>query len=163
MKTIYVAGGCFWGVQEYFKRLKGVLATAAGYANGDTANPTYRDLAAHLASHAETVKIDYDEKIISTEKIAEHVLRIVDPYSVDRQGGDVGHQYRTGIYFADSAEGEKIKKYLNSVEGSENFALEVKPLLNFYSAEDYHQDYLAKNPGGYCHVDFSKIRKEELK
>lgn len=163
MKTIYVAGGCFWGVQEYFRRLKGVLATAAGYANGDTSNPSYQDLAAHRATHAEAVKIDYDEKIISAEKIAEHLLRIVDPYSVDRQGGDVGHQYRTGIYFADPSDGEKIKKFINSAEGGENFALKVEPLSNFYPAEEYHQNYLVKNPSGYCHVDFSKIRKDESK
>lgn len=163
MNTIYVAGGCFWGVQEYFNRLKGIISTAAGYANGDTKNPSYQDLCARRASHAETVKLDYDPAVISPKKIAEHLLRIIDPYSADRQGGDVGHQYRTGIYFTNSQDGAAVRAYLKTVPDSEKFALEVEPLRNFYDAEEYHQRYLQKNPGGYCHVDFSKIKPGELK
>lgn len=163
MKTIYIAAGCFWGVQEYYKRLKGVIETEVGYANGDSANPKYEDLKRHTASHAETVKVVYDEKSIALKKILEHFLRIADPYSVDRQGGDVGHQYRTGVYYIDKADGQKIKEYFSVISNSEKFAVELLPLRNFYTAEEYHQNYLTANPHGYCHIDFSLIKPNEKK
>src|SRR5574344_920468 len=105
-KIIYLAGGCFWGNEAYFKKLKGVLDTEVGYANGNIANPTYHDLKAHIATHAETVKIVYDDLIITINKILEHFLRFVDPYSIDHQGEDFGHQYRTGVYYNDPLEKE---------------------------------------------------------
>jgi len=163
MKTIYIAAGCFWGVEEYFKRLKGVIETEVGYANGDTANPKYEDLKHHTATHAETVKVVYDEKIISLEKILEHFLRIVNPYSVDRQGGDVGHQYRSGVYYNDKTETQVIHDYFAKIPDSDKFAVELLPLENFYTAEEYHQNYLTVNPYGYCHIDFSLIKPEEKK
>ena len=97
MKTIYLAGGCFWGVEKYFSLAKGVIATEVGYANGTMDNPRYEDLKHGLDDAAETVKIDYDDTIISLEKLLELYLRVVDPYSLNQQGGDKGVQYRTGF------------------------------------------------------------------
>ena len=162
MNTIYIAGGCFWGVEAYFSSLKGVIETKVGYANGNFDNPKYEDLKHGLATHSETVKIDYDENLITLENLLEHFLRFVDPYSIDKQGEDMGHQYRSGIYYTDEKEKDIIKKYFNNVL-EPNYKIEVLPLLNFYNAEEYHQDYLDKNPNGYCHVNLGLIHKNELK
>ena len=161
-RTIYLAGGCFWGVEEYFSRLKGTLSTEVGYANGSTENPSYEDLKHGGADHAETLRLDYDDEILPLEKIVEHFLRFVDPYSVDKQGHDVGHQYRSGIYSNDEDERELIANLLKAKVG-ENHKIAVTPLLNFYEAEEYHQDYLKKNPHGYCHVNLSLIKPNEAK
>ena len=161
-RVIYLAGGCFWGVEAYYKRLKGVINTEVGYANGNKANPTYEEVKAHKASHVETLKLIYDDSMISLEKILEHFLRFVDPYSIDRQVHDIGHQYRSGVYYINSNEENEIKTYFSKVL-KEDYAIEVLPLKNFYPAEEYHQDYLDKNPTGYCHVNLSLIKKEELK
>ena len=162
MKTIYIAGGCFWGVEMYYKQLNGVINTEVGYANGDKKNPTYEDVKKHLASHAETLKLEYDENIISLEKILEHFLRFVDPYSVDKQGEDYGHQYRSGIYYVDGAEKQIIKNYFDH-NLKPDYKIEILPLENFYNAEEYHQDYLDKNPNGYCHVNLKLIHSSEKK
>lgn len=161
-KTIYIAGGCFWGVEMYYKSLKGVIDTEVGYANGDKENPSYEDVKHHLASHAETLKLVYDSNIISLEKILEHFLRFVDPYSVDKQGEDVGHQYRSGIYYVDNNDKDIIKKYFDD-NLNPDYKIEILPLENFYNAEEYHQDYLDKNPNGYCHVNLKLIKKNEMK
>ena len=161
-RTIYLAGGCFWGVEEYFSRLKGTIATEVGYANGTTENPAYEDLKQGRADHAETLRLDYDDAVLPLEKIVEHFLRFVDPYSVDKQGHDVGHQYRSGIYSNDESERELIANLLKTKVG-ENHKIAVTPLLNFYPAEEYHQDYLKKNPHGYCHVNLSLIKPNEAK
>ena len=161
-RTIYLAGGCFWGVEEYFSRLKGTLSTEVGYANGTTENPAYEDLKQGRADHAETLRLDYDDAVLPLEKIVEHFLRFVDPYSVDKQGHDVGHQYRSGIFSNDEDERELIANLLKAKVG-ENHKIAVTPLLNFYEAEEYHQDYLKKNPHGYCHVNLSLIKPNEAK
>lgn len=162
MKTIYLAGGCFWGVEAYYSRLKGVIDTEVGYANGDKANPTYQEVKSHVANHAETLKLDYDESVISLKKILEHFLRFVDPYSIDKQGEDSGHQYRSGVYYINKEDEKVIRDYFDSNLES-NYQIEILPLENFYSAEEYHQDYLKKNPSGYCHVNLNLIRKDEKK
>lgn len=162
MKTIYIAGGCFWGVEQYYRQLKGVISTRVGYANGDKENPTYEEVKHHLASHAETLKLEYDENIISLEKILEHFLRFVDPYSLDKQGEDVGHQYRSGVYFVDVKDEKIIKDYF-SRKLSSNYKIEILPLVNFFDAEEYHQQYLIKNPHGYCHVNLNLINDDEKK
>jgi len=161
-KTIFLAGGCFWGVEAYFKRLKGVLSTRVGYANGNTAFPRYEDLKSGKATHAETVKIEYDDSIISLEKLLEHYLRFVEPYETDRQGHDVGHQYRTGVYYTDLLDGIAAESYFSS-HLEPGWKIEITMMRNFYPAEDYHQDYLTKNPGGYCHVNLGLIKDEEKK
>ena len=161
-KVIFLAGGCFWGVQEYFSRLKGVISTRSGYANGLTKNPTYQEVKSQLTKHAETVKVTYDDELISLKDILGHYLRFVDPYSLNKQGEDEGIQYRSGIYYL-SKEDEKIIKDYFKLTLKSNYQIEVKPLDNFYDAEEYHQDYLKKNPSGYCHVNLNLIQKDELK
>jgi len=161
-KTIYLAGGCFWGVEAYFKQLKGVLDTTVGYCNGTTAFPKYEDLKSGKASHAETVKIDYDDALISLDKLLEHYLRFVEPYSVDQQGHDVGHQYRTGVYYTDLLDGVTAEMYFTE-HLNPGWTIEIKQMNNFYPAEEYHQDYLDKNPGGYCHVNLGLLKPNEKK
>jgi len=165
VKEIYIAGGCFWGVQAYFNLVKGILSTEVGYANGNLTHPTYEDLTSHRATQAEALYIKYDEKVISLETILSHMLRFINPTSVDKQGGDRGHQYRTGVYFVDENDKKIIEKVFQAKEKEteSKFAIEVKKLENFYPAEEYHQDYLEKNPNGYCHVDLRLVKDDERK
>ena len=162
MKTIYFAGGCFWGVEKFFSLAKGVESTKVGYANGKLDNPTYEDLKHGLDTASETVKIDYDENIVSLEKLLEFYLRVVDPYSVNKQGEDEGLQYRTGVYFVNSEDEQVIRNYFSAYLNC-NFKIEILPLKKFFLAEEYHQNYLNKNPGGYCHINMAKLKKEEMK
>ena len=162
-KEIYLAGGCFWGMQGYFNRLNGVIDTVVGYANGNIENPTYQQVKSHEASHAETVKIIYDESVISLTKLLEHFLRVIDPYSINHQGEDYGMQYRTGVYYINESDKDVIKKYFISKQKRRPFVIEILPLYNFYDAEEYHQDYLDKNPTGYCHINFNLIKDSERK
>ena len=162
MKRIYLAGGCFWGVEKYFSMAKGILATEVGYANGSKDNPTYMDLKSGLDDASETVQIDYDESIISLEKIIELYLRVVDPFSINKQGEDIGVQYRTGIYYLDNKDKEAILAYFREI-GLTNHKIEILPLNKFFKAEEYHQKYLEKNPTGYCHINMAKLKKEERK
>ena len=161
-KKIYLAGGCFWGVQEYFSRLKGVISSISGYANGKTSNPTYKEVKSQVTGHAETVEIVYDNNLISLAKLLEHYLRFVDPYSINKQGEDEGIQYRTGVYYLDESDKETILDFFNK-HLKTGYKIEVTALSNFYPAEEYHQDYLKKNPTGYCHINLGLIKKEELK
>ena len=153
-REIYLAGGCFWGTQHYFDQLPGVLETEVGYANGITENPTYQEVCTGLTAHAETVRIRYDERIISLTELLEHYFLTIDPLSVNRQGGDVGLQYRTGIYYIDETLLPEIRAAVEkeAAKYDQPLAVELKPLDNFYPGEEYHQDYLDKNPGGYCHI-----------
>lgn len=156
IKIIYLAGGCFWGTEGYFKKLKGVLKTIVGYANGDSENTNYEIVSS--TDHAETVKIYYDFSKISLAEILLHYFRIIDPKSINRQGSDIGRQYRTGIYWEKGdEESEKIVRKFIEYEESKigKVAVEISELKNFVKAEDYHQDYLDKNPGGYCHVNLA--------
>ena len=162
MKTIYLAGGCFWGVERYFSLVKGIVSTSVGYANGTLDNPKYEDLKHGLDDSSETVKIDYDENVISLEKILELYLRVIDPFSINKQGEDEGVQYRTGIYFLNKDNENIIKEYLNSI-GLKHHHIEILPLKKFFLAEEYHQDYLIKNPTGYCHINMAKLKDDERK
>lgn len=159
VKTVYLAGGCFWGLEAYMQKLNGVEDAISGYANGKTENPSYYDL--KTSGHAETVKVVYNPLIISLEDILAHYLRVVNPVSVNKQGNDVGTQYRTGIYYTDEAEKAIIENVLakEQTKHDKPIAIEVEPLRQFYEAEEYHQDYLEKNPGGYCHIDLSLADK----
>lgn len=153
MKTIYLAGGCFWGVQKYIDQFDGVLHTEVGYANGPDKAPTYEEVC-RSSGHAETVKVDYNESVISLTELLNHFFMIIDPLSVNRQGNDIGIQYRTGIYYTSDdqiAEAEAVFKREEEKAGSK-LAVELEPLKNFFSAEEYHQKYLEKNPLGYCHI-----------
>ena len=162
MKIIYLAGGCFWGVEKYFSLVKGIIKTEVGYANGTLDNPKYEDLKHGLDDASETVKIDYDENVITLEKILELYLRVIDPYSLNRQGEDEGLQYRTGIYYISSFDESIIKKYISN-HLSNNHKIEILPLRKFYKAEDYHQNYLNKNPNGYCHINMANLKDDERK
>ncbi len=153
MKTIYLAGGCFWGVQKYFDQFDGVLSTEVGYANGPDEAPTYQEVCAD-SGHAETVRIRYDENRITLETLLEKYFLVIDPLSVNRQGHDKGIQYRTGIYYTEDQQLPEIRKVYDREESKAGtgLAVAVEPLRNFFSAEEYHQKYLEKNPGGYCHI-----------
>jgi peptide-methionine (S)-S-oxide reductase len=164
MKKIILAGGCFWGVEAYFKRLKGVVETKVGYTDGPSDNPTYQDVTRH-SGHAEAVFIGYDDSVVSLVKILEQFLRIVDPTLRNRQGGDIGIQYRTGLYLFTEEELQTAKDYLNEAQKgySKQIQTSVKMAGPFYDAEEYHQDYLDKNPTGYCHVNLHLAREDEIK
>ena len=165
MKTIYLAAGCFWGSQKFFDQFEGIVKTTVGYANGNTENPSYEDVKHHNSGHAETVKVEFDDKIISIEKILEYYFMIIDPLSVNKQGEDEGIQYRTGIYFDDSSLLAGINKVVQQQEAKlgQKLAVEVLPLNNFYTAEEYHQKYLDKNPSGYCHINFALLNLAKKK
>lgn len=163
MKEIYLAGGCFWGVEAFFSRVPGVLDAASGYANGNTQNPSYEDVCRRNTGHAETVRVRYDPEKVSLETLLRLFFRIVDPTTKNRQGNDVGTQYRSGIYYVDEADKKMAESVLEDVRGQyrKPVVTELEPLRQFYEAEEYHQDYLEKHPSGYCHVDFSIL--EELR
>ena len=164
-KTIYLAGGCFWGTQKFFDQFHGVVSTEVGYANGpDDVNspddknspasaPTYQDVC-NNSGHAETVRIDYDDSVLSLTELLNYYFLVIDPLSVNKQGGDVGIQYRTGIYYTSEEQLPEIEAVYREQEekAGAKLAVELEPLRNFYSAEEYHQKYLDKNPGGYCHI-----------
>lgn len=157
LHTIYLAGGCFWGIEAYTKKLPGVRDTDVGYANGNTENPTYEQVCYDNTGHAETVKVVYDPALISTEQLLDGFFKVVDPTSINRQGNDRGSQYRSGIYYVDEA--DKAIAESAAARQKENYkdpvVTEILPLNQFYLAEDYHQDYLDKNPGGYCHINLN--------
>ena len=161
MKKIYLAGGCFWGVEEYFSRINGVINTTVGYANSDTENPSYEKVCTGATNAAETVYIEYDEKVVNLENLLKYYFAIINPVSINKQGPDKGTQYRTGIYYIDASDLEIIKKHILTVqtEYDEKLAVEIRRLVNFYEAEEYHQDYLKKNPHGYCYIDLSILKK----
>ncbi len=151
-KKVYLAGGCFWGVEEYFRRMRGVIFTRVGYANGNTADTSYREL--NRTGHAETVEVVYDPEIVSLRAILKAYFSIIDPTSINRQGADIGVQYRTGIYYLNNCDRDIIEQIMQEVQGRylRPLAVECELLDNFIEAEDYHQRYLVKNPDGYCHI-----------
>ena len=158
LKTIYLAGGCFWGLEAYMQKIYGIDDAVSGYANGKTENPSYEDLVYRNSGHAETVKVTYDPEQISLESIIKYYLRVVDPTSFHKQGNDTGVQYRSGVYYTDEQDRDIIQGILDKEQEKykDKIVVEVLPLKQFYEAEDYHQDYLEKNPGGYCHIDLNK-------
>ena len=154
-KEIYFAGGCFWGTEHFLKQIRGVESTQAGYANGNSANPTYKPVCSGKTNFAETVKVTYNPQEVELPLLIDLYFKTIDPTSVNRQGNDRGSQYRTGIYYTDKSDLPTIQTAVEALAKnySKPLAIEIKPLSNFYQAEDYHQDYLDKNPGGYCHID----------
>ena len=153
MQTIYLAGGCFWGMQKFFDQFEGVLSTQVGYANGPDRAPTYQEVCRN-SGHAETVRIDYDEGKLSLDKLLELYFLVIDPLSVNKQGGDEGIQYRTGVYYTNPDQLPMIQAAFEkeAAKVGAPLAVELLPLQNFFPAEEYHQKYLDKNPGGYCHI-----------
>ncbi len=154
IKSIYFAGGCFWGTEHFFKQIEGVTFTETGYANGSTPDPTYRQVYTDTTGYAETVHVEYDNDVIDLEFLVRMFFKAIDPTSLNRQGEDVGTRYRTGIYYTDAEELLCIKKIYDEIgrQYERPLVVELEPLKNFYRAEDYHQDYLENNPDGYCHL-----------
>lgn len=162
LETVYFAGGCFWGTQKFFSSLNGVVSTEVGFANGDSEQVSYKEVCTGETAHAEVVKVTFDPQIVAFVDLVHCFLATIDPTSLNKQGGDVGTQYRTGIYFPH----ELVNKYQPIVQKilqqeqskyKQPIVVENLVLRNYCSAENYHQDYLSKNPTGYCHLDFDKL------
>lgn len=162
-KQIYFAGGCFWGTEHFFKQINGVVATETGFANGNTANPTYEEVYTDTTGYAETVHVTYDADIVSLELLLRMFFVAIDPTSLNKQGHDEGTRYRTGIYYTDASDLPLIERIFAEQQSkyAQPLVVEKLPLKNFFPADDYHQDYLDKHPDGYCHLpkalfDFAK-------
>ena len=155
-RIIYLAGGCFWGLEAYMERIQGVTDAVSGYANGKGDTTNYQLL--HATDHAETVKVTYDPDKISLDKLLQYYFRVIDPTSINKQGNDRGRQYRTGIYYQNEQDKAVIEAALKTLQSKYQapIQIEVEPLKNYVEAEEYHQDYLKKNPNGYCHIDIKK-------
>lgn len=162
-KEIYLAGGCFWGVEAYFKKINGVTSTSVGYANGKTEETTYHTI--NSTGHSEAVKVTFDQGTVKLTQILEHYFAIIDPTSKNKQGNDIGTQYRTGIYYLKEEDKIVAERFVNSQQKfyKEKIRVEVLPLTNYVPGEEYHQNYLTKNPGGYCHINISKNPEEVVK
>lgn len=167
-KDIYLAGGCFWGTEHYFKQIEGVLETTVGFANGHTANPTYKEVYTDQTGYAETVHVKYDPQVVSLAFLLKMFFKAIDPTSLNKQGHDEGTRYRTGVYYTDADDLHVIEKVFSEEQQHNDLPLAVEklPLEIFYTAEEYHQDYLDKNPTGYCHLpqslfEFAKQTKEK--
>lgn len=160
MQEIYLAGGCFWGVEQYFSQIEGIEKTSVGYANGNSEITTYELL--KVTQHAETIHIQYNNSI-TLRQILLHYFRIIDPTSINQQGNDKGIQYRTGIYYTNPKDINTIKEVIKEIESLYDIkvVVEVEELKHYILAEDYHQNYLKKNPNGYCHID-QNIAKQPL-
>ncbi len=159
LRDIYLAGGCFWGVEAYMERIYGVYDVTSGYANGKTENPTYEQVSWMNTGHAETVHVQYDPTKVDLNTLLSYYFKVINPVSVNKQGNDAGTQYRTGIYYTDEADLPVIEAKMAEVQADydEPLAVEVEPLVHYFLAEEYHQDYLEKNPNGYCHIDLSVV------
>lgn len=160
MKTIYFAGGCFWGTEHYMRQFDGVTETVAGYANGAIENPTYEQVYTDTTGFVECVKVTYDDSFVSLLTLCRLYFRSIDPLLMNRQGNDSGTRYRTGIYWTDTEDFLDVKQAWDEVSSrlGTPLAVELKPLECFYPAEDYHQDYLVRNPEGYCHLSLQTLR-----
>lgn len=156
-KDIYLAGGCFWGTEHYFKQIEGVIATEVGFANGHTERPSYEEVYTDTTGYAETVRVTYNPEVVSLEFLLQMYFKAIDPTSLNKQGHDVGTRYRTGIYYTNVKDLPVIEKVFADVQKNfqQPLVVEKQPLENFYVAETYHQDYLEKNPTGYCHLPLS--------
>ena len=160
MKTIYFAGGCFWGTEHYMSQFDGVVETTVGYANGSVADPAYEEVYTDQTGHVECVKVVYDEEMISLATLCRLFFRSIDPLLLNRQGGDIGTRYRTGIYWNDTDDQAVVEEVYAEIQQKYNepLVVEKSPLKCFYSAEEYHQKYLVKNPEGYCHLSLSTLK-----
>lgn len=153
-KEIYLAGGCFWGTEHFIKMIRGVVDTEVGFANGNTENPTYKEVYTDTTGFAEAVRVRYNPEEVSLALLLELYFTAIDPLSLNKQGEDEGTRYRTGVYYTDEADRPTIEARFAEEEAKAGapLAVELLPLKNFYTAEEYHQDYLDKNPQGYCHL-----------
>ena len=173
MKTIYLAGGCFWGTEHYIKQFDGIIETVTGYAGGNIPNPSYEQVYTDQTGHVECVKVTFDEKVLPLKTLLKLFFISIDPLQKDGQANDIGTRYRTGIYWIDEQDRLTVEDVYAEIESCyeaalsekiepKTLAVETGPLQCFYPAEEYHQDYLTKNPDGYCHISsatqhFAKI------
>lgn len=160
-REIYLAGGCFWGLEQYLAGIRGVVRTEVGYANGRTENPTYEQVCYDDTGHAETVRVVYDPEQLPLPFLLELFYEAIDPVAVNRQGNDRGVQYRTGIFYTDEADAPVIAASLRALQKryAKPLAVTQAPLANYAPAEDDHQKYLEKNPSGYCHIGPALIKR----
>ena len=157
IKTIYLAGGCFWGTDAYMARVHGVAATESGYSNGNVPLPvTYEEVYTDATGYAEVVKVDYDTTRTSLTTILDEFFSITNPTTLNKQAEDIGTRYRSGIYYVDEADIPVIEASIQKVQTKfpEPVVTTIEPVANYQPAEEYHQNYLDKNPDGYCHVVF---------
>ena len=164
-KEIYLAGGCFWGTEHFFKQITGVVETETGFANGYTSAPTYEQVYTDTTGYAETVRVVYAPEQVSLKFLLHMFFMAIDPTSVNKQGHDEGTRYRTGIYYTDDADRAVIDQVFAEEQAkyAQPMVVEREKLKNFYPADEYHQDYLDKHPDGYCHLpkalfDFARDR-----
>jgi len=153
MGSIVLAGGCFWCIEAVYSRMQGVISATSGYANGDMLNPTYEAVCSGKTGYAEAVKVEFDADTVSLEQILEVFWHIHDPTTLNRQGADAGTQYRSGVYYEDEAQKTVVEKSAAEAQKmfSQKIVTEIEPLKNWHEAEEYHQNYFAKNPNqGYC-------------
>ena len=164
LKKVYLAGGCFWGVEAYMARIYGVQDAVSGYANGTGENPSYEDVIKGDRGFAETVEVTYDPALVPLDKVLKEFFKVVDPTSVNQQGNDRGIQYRSGVFYTEDSEKSVVEAVIAKEQEKYNkkIVTEVLPLENFYMAEEYHQDYLEKNPEGYCHIDMGILNEQEI-
>ena len=158
--VIYLAGGCFWGIEKLMQSIPGVTDTESGYANGTGSSDARYDIVTKgRTGFRETVRVEYDPKKVSLDALLLAYFYVIDPTVSDQQGNDKGTQYQTGIYYTNDKAKETVER-IAAVEKGRNdvFAVEIKPLINYYPAEEYHQDYLEKNPNGYCHIPHEEIK-----
>ena len=156
-KDIWFAAGCFWGAQKFFKLIDGVDFTEVGFCNGQLENPTYEQVYSDTTGHAECVHVRYNPSAVSLEHLTELYFKVIDPLSLNKQGEDEGTRYRTGVYYDNPKDAATLATVFNKVKsalGVKDMPVELLPLSCFYRADEYHQDYLDKNPGGYCHIKF---------
>ncbi len=157
---IYLAGGCFWGIEHLMNSLEGVNEAISGYANGYTINPSYKEVKTGDTGFKECVKVTYDPSKISLEFILYAYFYVVHPEEKNRQGNDIGSQYQAGVYYTDLKAKEICEEIFKLIKPKhKEFYVELEPLTCFYEAEEYHQRYLDKNPNGYCHVPFEAIKE----
>ena len=154
IETIYFAGGCLWGVQAYIKTLKGVVNTQAGRANGSS-----NSLEGVYDGYAECVKTDFDTEIVTVPQLIDYFFEIIDPYSLNQQGNDVGEKYRTGIFSKEPRHLADAKKYITARADRDKIVVEVLPLLNYVKSADEHQDRLDRYPNDYCHIPKELLQK----
>lgn len=161
IREVYLAGGCYWGTQKFLDNIQGVVHTEVGFANGNTPSPTYDQVKHSDTGYTETVHVQYDNAVISLKMLLELFFNIIDPTSLNRQGGDIGTNYRTGIYTVSEEDRAIARECLSTLQNRymRPIVVECEPLRCFYTAHEAHQKYLDKNPGGYCHVSLGMIQK----
>lgn len=159
LNKVYFAGGCFWGVEAFFKKVYGVSDVVSGYANGTGEDPSYQDVMEGADDFVEAVEITFDPNRIDLKTLVDDLFLVIDPTSKNKQGNDVGVQYRTGVYTKSRADLDVLQQSVDEQQSyyDNKIVTEVEPLENFYLAEEVHQDYLEKNPNGYCHVDLGIV------